>query len=75
MTEKTRQDEHSGSPDSYVACEDCVHCVILEDRSEDMRRPSAFCTLKIPMKEVDCMEWVPIGGDCPQFLAGEPEYL
>lgn len=75
MTEKTHDDRNSGSRNCYVACEDCCHCVISEDRSEDMRRPSARCVLKIPMQEIDCMEWRPIGGDCPQFLAGEPEYL
>lgn len=74
MNEPCEEQEFADQNSASVSCEDCVHCVIVEDRSE-MRRPSAYCILKIPMKEIDCMEWVPIGGYCPQFIAGDAEYL
>ena len=74
LRKQEQRDDDSASTACYVACEDCSNCVIVEDRTEEGRRPWAYCILKIPMQEVECMEWMPRGGTCPQFSAGEATY-
>lgn len=55
---------------------DCLKCSrlhILEDRSEDMRQPCAFCSLDLEIVQLDIYDWESLEEECPQFTAGEPE--
>ena len=59
----------------YQSCEDCVNCRVLEDRSEDMRPPTASCLKLYTIEIIGIMEFKPASGICPEFEEGEPEYL
>ena len=56
-------------------CEDCKNCTIYEDRSEDMRTPSATCRLGHDIVEVQIMEWTPVKDCGEDFEGGEPDYV
>ena len=55
-------------------CEDCKHCVILEDRSEDMRPPAAYCSNGHIIVNVDIMEWTPLKS-CGEWEEGDPNFF
>lgn len=55
-------------------CENCKHCVIIEDRSEDMRTPSAYCSKEYDIIEVGIMKWRPLKL-CGEWSEGDPEFI
>lgn len=59
----------------HNSCEDCVNCTILEDRSEDMRRPYASCIKNHDITTIDVMEFKPTNNICNDYKAGEPTWI
>jgi hypothetical protein len=59
---------------SDVQCENCQHCIITEDRSEEMYPPFAHCSKNHEIVNLDIMEWIPKSKTCIDFTIGEPTY-
>jgi hypothetical protein len=62
-----------------VRCENCVFANIYEDVTEDMRRPTCWCSkdheiIDRPPRHLTVMEWIP-KHQCLDYQAGEAKYL
>jgi len=57
---------------NMTACQDCKYLRVIEDRTDDMRKPYGYCSKEFDIVEIDIMEWRPQNGTCEMFLAGEP---
>jgi len=60
--------------DRDVRCEDCVFANVYEDRSEDMRHPSCWCSKDHEIIQIGFMEWIP-ELQCSDYQKGEAQYL
>ena len=61
-----------------MRCDDCVHCIIYEDQSEDMRPPSAACSKGHEIVNGGIMRWtrlLPKEEKCEDYQEGEPEFV
>lgn len=57
-----------------IKCQDCIHAVISEDRSDDMRPPFCHCKKDHDVIVLGVMHWQPESGYCSDYVEGESAY-